>query len=298
MSATKSSDFAFVPKVWQDHISAYFDRKMVVGQFAMRDNTLTQAPGTTVNFPYFKKIGAAEEPDEDSGLAVDKLQDDSFSCTVKEVAKAVGVKKRALRTSAATQDRIFSEVQDQIARVHAEKVDADLIAEMNTVGNYADGFVATGTGDLAKITNIANGKILGFGDKHDQSVAIFMHSFCFLDLLTDGTAGFLKADAVDPFWGAPGFMGRLLGMALFTVDSMPRAADIGGKQVYYSFIVKQNPYGLIMAEAPEMEQDYDMLHREYLFAGCQYYGVKAFHGKVSADDKRIVRSKFATSISA
>lgn len=298
MSATKSSDFAFVPKVWQDHISAYFVKKLAVGQFALMDNTLKQAPGTTVNFPYFKKIGAAEEPDEDSGLVVDKLQDDSFSCTVKEVAKAVGVKKRALRTSAANQDKIFSEVQMQIARVHAEKVDADLIAEMNTTGNYSAGFVGTATTDLAKITNIANGKIVGFGDRHDESVAIFMHSFCLLDLLTDPTSGFLKADAIDPFWGTPGFMGRILGMALFTNDSMPRAADISGKQAYYSFILKSNPYGLIMAEAPEMEQDYDMLHREYLFAGCQYYGVKAFHGKVSADDKRIVRNLFCTSISA
>src|SRR3990172_9965833 len=115
MGATKSSDFAFVPKVWQDHVQAYFDRKLIVGQFAMRDNTLTAAPGDTVTFPYFKKIGDAEEPDEDSGLTVDKLQDDSFSCTVKEVAKAVGVKRRALRTSATTREKIFGEVQSQIA---------------------------------------------------------------------------------------------------------------------------------------------------------------------------------------
>lgn len=298
MGATQSSDFVFVPKVWQDHVQAYFDRKLVVGQFAMRDNTLTGAPGDTVNFPYFKKIGAAEEPDEDSGLTVDKLQDDSFNCVVKEVSKAVGVKKRALRKSATTQEKIFGEVQSQIARVHAEKVDADLIAEMNTSGNYSDGFVATADTDLAKITNIAKAKVLGFGDKHDQSVAIFMHSFCYLDLLTDPTAGFLKADANDPFWGVAGFVGRLLGMALFTLDTMPRAADISGKQVYYSFIIKENPYGIITAEAPEMESDYDLLHREHLFTGGQYYGVKAFHGKVAADDKRIVRSKFATSIAA
>ena len=117
-------------------------------------------------------------------------------------------------------------------------------------------------------------------------------------MLTDSTAGFLKADANDPFWGAPGFMGRLLGMGLFTLDTMPRATDVSGKQAYYSFVVKQNPYGIITAELPEMEQDYDMLHREYLWSGCQYYGVKAFHGKVSADDKRICRNLFVTSVDA
>lgn len=298
MGATKASDFAFEPKVWGEHTQAYFDRKLVVGQFAMKDNTLVSEPGMTVNFPYFKKIGAAEEPDEDSGLTVDKLQDDSFSCTVKEVAKAVGVKKRALRKSATGQDKIFGEIQSQIARVHAEKVDADLITEMNTVTNYGLGFVAAANTDLAKITNIAKAKVLGFGDKHDQAIAIFMHSFCYLDLITDPTAGFLKADANDPFWGVAGFVGRLLGMAMFTLDTMPRASDIGGKQAYYSFIIKENPYGVIHAEMPDMEHDYDMLAREHVFAGCQYYGVKAFHGKVSADDKRITRSLFATSIDA
>lgn len=298
MGATKSSDFTFVPKVWSDHVSADFDRKMIVGKFAMRDRTLTAAPGDTVTFPFFKRIGAAEEPAEDSGLAVDKLQDDSFTCTVKEVAKAVGVKKRALRTAAAKRERIFSECQDQIAQVHAEKVDADVISLMNTSGNYAAGFVGTATTDLAKITNIARGKILAFGDKQDQAVAMFVHSYHFLDLLTDSTAGFLKADANDPFWGMGGFQGRILGMALFTLDTMPRASDISGKQAYYSFIIKANPYGIMTAEEMEMEQDYDMLHREYVFAGSQYYGVCGFHAKVAATDLRVCRNLFCTSIDA
>lgn len=82
MGATQSGDFAFSPKVWQEHISAYFDKKLVFGAYALQDNTLTAAPGETVNFPYFKAIGAAQEPAQDEGLAVDKLQDDSFSATV------------------------------------------------------------------------------------------------------------------------------------------------------------------------------------------------------------------------
>lgn len=298
MGATVKADINFEPKVWADHVSAYFDRKMVVGQYALRDSTLQAAPGETVNFPFYKKIGDAEEPAEDQGLAVDRLQDDSFSCTVKEVAKAVGVKKSALRKSADRREGIFSEIQQQIARVHAEKVDKDLITEMNTSGNYVAGFVAAAASDTAKITNIINGKIVGFGDKHDQAVAIFMHSFCLLDLLSDSTAGFLKADATDPMWGISGFAGRLLGMAVFTLDTMPRASDIGGKQVYHSFAIKANPYGIIQAEMPDMEMDYDQLHREYVFSGVQWYGVKAFHAKVSADDKRILRSTFATSINA
>lgn len=299
MGSTRAADFAFSPKVWQDHISAYFDKKLTVGNFALRDGTLKGEPGNVIDFPYFKAIGDAEEPDEDSGLSVDKLQDDSFSCTIKEVAKAVGVKKRALRKSAAHRERIFGEAQSQIARVHAEKVESDVIAEINTTGNYVAGFVGTNsTTDLCKVSNLANGKITAFGDKHDQIVAHFLHSFHELDLLTDTTAGFLKGDALSPFWGMPGFRGMLLGAPVFVTDQLPRLTDISSKKVYAAFSIKANAFGIMQAEEMEMEMDYDMLHREYVFAACQYYAVKAFHGKVATNDLRIARHEFITSIGA
>ena len=299
MGATRAADFAFEPKVWQDHIAAYFDNTLTFGQVALRDRTLVGEPGMVVNFPYFKAISAAEEPDEDSGLTVDKLQDDSFSCTVKEVAKAVGMKKRALRKSAARREAIFSEAQRQIARVHAEKVESDIITEINTTNNFVAGFVGTdSTAHLAKISNIANGKIRAFGDKADQAIAIFMHSFHELDLLTDSTAGFLKADANMPFWGMPGYRGKLLGMDVFVSDLCPRLTDISSKRVYAAFTVKANAFGIMQAEELDFEDDYDLLHREYVVAAGQYYGVKSFHAKIASNDYRIARHEFITSISA
>lgn len=300
MGATQSSDFSFVPKVWQDHISAYFDKKLVFGAYALQDNTLTSAPGETVNFPYFKAISEAEEPSQDQGLAVDKLQDDSFSATVKEVGKAVGFKKKALRVSAARSERIFSEAQDQIARVHAEKIDADLITEINTSGNYVAGLVASTTGEVANVNNINTARIMGFGDKSDQAVAIFMHSAHLLSLLNDSTAGFLKADAMpeQSRMNVPGWMGKLLGMDVIVTDQVPRVTDISGKRSYACFIVKRNAYGFMTAENMDLEKDYDILHREWVLAATQWYAVKAFHAKIASNDYRIVRSEFCTTLSA
>ena len=300
MGATQSSDFSFSPKVWQDHISAYFDKKLVFGAYALQDNTLTQAPGETVNFPYFKAIGAAQEPSQDEGLSVDKLQDDSFSATVKEVGKAVGFKKKALRVSAARQERLFSEAQDQMARVHAEKIDSDLVTELNTSGNYVAGLVAATTSDVANINNINVARIQGFGDKADQAVAIFMHSYHFLSLLNDSTAGFLKADAMPQASRVqvPGWMGKLLGMDVVVTDQVPRVTDISGKKAYACFIVKRNAYGFMTAENMDIERDYDILHREWVMAATQWYAVKGFHAKIATNDYRVVRSEFCTAISA
>ena len=62
MAATLSTDFVFSPKVWKEHVAAFFRDQLVFGAIADRDDSLSQQPGTTINFPYFKSIGDAEEP--------------------------------------------------------------------------------------------------------------------------------------------------------------------------------------------------------------------------------------------
>jgi hypothetical protein len=288
MPATVAADFAFTPKVWQDHIMAYFDRKLVYGAFALRDDSLTQSPGLTQNFPYFKKIGAAQKPSEDEGLLVDNLTDDSFNVTVQELSKAVGVTKNAFKSSAARTERIIAEVQEQIGRVMAEQVDQDLYNEFATAGNYTSGFAAAAAGDTMNIRTLNKGKILAFGDKHKDSQVVFMHSLQWLDMLSDTTAGFLVANALDPMFMVEGFEGRLSGMAIITTDTVGKntGGQVGGKDTYDSFIHKANAYGFMTKQEMELESDYDLLHRQWVFAGDQWYGVKSFHAKISADFKK------------
>ena len=96
MAYTESSDILFNPVVWKDHIQAYFRTLLVWGQSATRFDDLTQGPGETLTWPFFKKVGAAEEPAEASSLSVDALGDDSFTSTVKEVGKAIGFTDKSL----------------------------------------------------------------------------------------------------------------------------------------------------------------------------------------------------------
>lgn len=288
MAATLSSDFVFEPKVWKDHIMAYFDRKMIYGALALRDDTLTREPGETVNFPYFKQIGPAEEPAEDEGLNVDNLSDDSFSSTVKEVGKAVGIKKKAFKKSAASEERNVSEIQRQLARVHAEKIDQDLLTEISLASSH-QAVAATVAADTMSIRRVWRGKVEGFGDKHEQAIAIQMHSLQLLDLMTDTTTGFLKADATDPMFGQAGFEGRLAGMAVFVSDTIPQGPQVGGKDTYYAFLHKLDAYGLLMKQDMELESDKDILAREWVFTSNQWYAVKSFHAKINALDKKTVR---------
>lgn len=292
MAATVSSDFAFVPKVWADHVSAYFNRLLVYGAFALQDHTLISQPGDTQNFPYFKAIGAAEEPAELASLSVDSLQDDSFSCVVKEIGKAVGIKKKAFKKSAARSERIISEIQAQIGRVMAEKVDGDLVTEIFADANSTSGFLATGATDLMNVRNLARAKLVAFGDRHKDSAVVFMHSLQFLNLMTDSTAGFLVATSNDPAFLVQGFEGRMLGMAIVTVDTVPlhgSPTQIASLDAYRATIHKPNSYGIMLKQDMEMESDYDILSRQWVFTGDQWYGVKSFHAKIAALDKKAAR---------
>lgn len=304
MGATKSTDVAFVPKVWSDHINAYFDRKMALGQLAVVDKTLQGAPGETVTFPYFKAIGAAQEPAQDEGLEVEALQDDTFSCTVKEIGKAVGWKDKARRKSAANKGGIKdngkqeAEAQRQISKVFAEKVDSDIITCINTDGAYTDGFVGTtAASHTANAQRLLQSKITAFGDKSGDAIAVAMHSQDYLRMMNDSTVGFMKADANHPFYNVPGFMGTILGMSLFVLDTMPAVSGgIDSKKAWYHFIFKANPFGIYMAEDMQPEMDRDILHRETIVAATMWYGVLSLHAKIASTDYRIARGAFTTDL--
>jgi N4-gp56 family major capsid protein len=310
MAATVEADFTFEPKVWQDHVMAYFDRLLVYGAFAFRDNTLTQEPGLTVNFPFFNQIGDAQEPGESEGLEVDNLSDDSFYATVKEVAKAVGIKKKAFKKSAASRERNISEAQMQIARVMAEKVDKDLIAEIATAGNFTAGFTATAASHVCNVANLMEAKVVAFGDKHSQAYVTFMHSRHFLDLARSGAVvevtaapvttitaggGFLQGDSNDQEILVTGRKGQLLGMTIVEVDTVGTVSTIDSASAYPAWIHKPNSYGIMMKQDMEVDSDYDLLHREWVFTGNEWYAVKSFHAKVSADDKRTAKAIFTIS---
>ena len=288
--ATKSTDFAFEPKVWSDHIMAYFDDKLVYGAFALTNDELkADGTGLSVNFPYYKAVGDAEEPEEDESLTVDNLSDDSFSATVFEVGKAIGVKKKAFKASADKVEGILAEAQRQLARVHAEKVDAKLNTEITTSANYALGFQAAAAADVMTVKNLLKAKVIAFGDKHDESVICFMHSLQWLDMMSQDANGFLKADANDPMSAIKGFMGRIFGMAIVVVDSCKKnisGSQIDSKDNYLAHFHKVNSYGIMWKQDMEMDEDKDILARQRLYTSNQWYAVKSFHGKVSALDKK------------
>jgi hypothetical protein len=269
---------------------------MGLGQLAIVDNTLESEPGETVNFPYYKNIGAVQKPAEDEGLSVDRLQDDAFSCTVYEVGKAVGWKDKNKRKSA--QKAPEDEAMRQLGERFAENLDGELIELINVDGNYVQALTSADGTDTLTIQKLLNHNITAFGDKSEKTIAYAMHSFHWLDIMSAGGSGFLVKTDNDPFNGLPGFKGRILNCALFVLDTLPRLTDIGAKKTYPVFSFKAQPFGVYKANDLQVERDRDILHRENIIAATMWYGLCSLHAKVHANDLRVARSSFATSKAA
>ena len=287
MPATISTDFVFEPLVWQDHIRAYFDRKLVLGAIALKNDELMSAPGTTTNFPFYRAIGAAEEPAETAALTVDNLSDDSFSATVREIGKAVGFTSKSFKVSAAKTEQNIMEATQQMGRVHAEKVDADILTEMQLPTSSVAVTATKGAGTAntgASIRAINEIKVKAFGDKHTDAMALQINSLDMLSIMNDTTAGFLQMDSNSPFFRTPGYQGTMLGLNVFEVDSIPAGS---------CFIHKVNPYGLIYKQEMELESDKDILARQWVFASTEWYAVKSFHAEVNALDLKSTKGTFA-----
>lgn len=300
MPATSSGDIGFIPQVANDHIQGYFNDHLVMGAFAQKNTTLKDdaKAGETITMPFYKTIGAVEKPGENDSLTVDKLEDSSFSATVAEVGKAVGFKDAALIKNGDSKSNTYEEATRQIGRVQAEAVDNDLITEATANGNFELGYQAGAAGDVCNVQNLLRGKITGFGDKESEAQVLILHS---QHIITFGVELFTKMlvkDANDPYNKIPGFKGRILDMAVVVTDKMPRVADVGGKRVFSALILKADAYGFIVKQDMLLESDRDILARETVIAATQWYAVKAFHGKVSANDKRICKMNFATEMAA
>ena len=301
---TLPADFKFEPKVWSDHIKAFFDHALKLGAYAVKDDTLENnaRSGMTINFPFFKSIGPAETPKPNVSLIPDAISDDSFQCSVFEAGKAVAATTAAELSSAATKTDISAEIMRQMARVMAEKVDDLLNDEIHSYNRKAKGVigadrtkydnmimttVATQAGDTMEPAKILQAKLLGFGERSEDAKVVFMHPAVFLDLQSHKESGFLKADANSPYNMISGAVGKMFNMDIVLSERCKKLPDqIGGKDAYVTHIHKANSFGIIQKQSVLVKHDEDILARTKLFASTQWFGVKSFDRKNHVKDNK------------
>ena len=327
MAATMAANFTYVPQIAEGHISAYFRRELVIAKLAWRpgNNKFPSTPGNTITFPYWSKISAAADGVENVNVDIDNLGDASFTATAKEITKGVGITDTALKKMGATHAEWEAETHRQIARVLAEKVETDVWEELNKSASHDDlstdvaalslasafqgdkGANTTAYADqLCNIRKLSDGLTEAFGDKRGEAAAIILHSQHYKDIETDAQAGFLKADADDPMYKIPGFVGRAAmfwGLPFFINDNVQDAGDVrisdsGGAtqdyKTYNAVFLKKDAFGLMIKQMPKIEYDRNIRQRQDFMVATQWYAVRTFHKVISTDDVRAAYKRFAT----
>ena len=198
-----------------------------------------------------------------------------------------------------------------------KKVDKDLVGVLSTAANRTVGrtqatsfTISSAFGsdkgydqssivsERANVRSIRKYLNSVFGDKADEVMALVIHSAHETDMITDATAGLLKADAISPFSGMKGFQGVLFGKyALVINDNVPEGSDVtitdsaSMTQKYKSFNIvamKADPYGLMVKkDTGNMEAARNMLQRRDIYMATKWYATTGLHKKISTDDERV-----------
>ena len=325
MPITKKADFNFTNQIKTNHISAYWRKKLFWAQLAFKIRKNFQGvPGETVTVPYFNSLGVAQKPAENDRVSVDKFGDQSFAGTVYEVAKAFGVTDAGRIRMGVSDDVWEREGFAQQARVMAELVDADCLSvikqtstpaghdKVRTLADFtiSTAFTALKGADTASflskqcnIRSVRQDLTNSFGDRNMECIAMVMHSQVLKDLEVEDKAGFLKADANDPFSPMTQYRGRLLSRATFELDNTFQGADItvtdsaSATQKYKSWMnlyLKQDPFIMMIKRDPSSESARDMLGRQDLFMATQWYAFVTLHKRISTEDVRVGAAQYLT----
>ena len=323
---TVKGSFSFVPQIAERHVSGFFRDRLIMGRLATTPpvNEFPTQRGGVITFPYYNTIGDAEDGVEATKPTRDTLGDNSFTAEIKEIVKSISITSTAEKYMGMSREYWDVEATKQMGRVFAEKVEKDIWAELGKSTSHMDltspskdvtitrAFAGDDKGQSAltdqkcNIRAIAEALTEAFGDRRNECKAVVLHSEHYKDIETDEKAGFLKADANDPFYKIKGFVGRssfLFNLAFFINDGVPAGSNItvtdtaSATQDYKTYnmvMIKNNSYGFIPKQRPLIMYDSDIEARVDFMVGTQWYAVKSFHQAVSTEDNRIAYKRFTT----
>lgn len=123
------------PEVMAPMISAKIEDAIVATPFAKADNTLAGQPGSTITVPRYKYIGAAEDVAEGVAQGETTLESDSDTYTVKKAVKDIILTDEAVLSAYGNP---VGEANSQLGKSIADKVEADIIDELQTAALIKD----------------------------------------------------------------------------------------------------------------------------------------------------------------
>lgn len=265
-----------VPELFADAINAALPVSLRVGRVATDFTEMVPeitSIGDTVHFPTFNRISDAEEMTTGTALTPDRVNMTDNTATVKQTGKAVSVyDAEALSIKGAVLDNMAT----QIAEVMNEKVEKDLVSEMDSNAVYKSPVAAA---DKITSDEIQEGMKL-FKDKRDSSsfAGILINSrlvpsFMSMPEFVDSTKTFQQNGNGVIEDGVLGFYYQIP-VIVTDVNTYDDTAS-----ECKTYIVKKNALGKIVKRDINVEEQRQILAKKTDIAADTLYAVKLIDSK-------------------
>ncbi|RYI25193.1 N4-gp56 family major capsid protein [Bacillus infantis] len=248
MAQTKAIDLVN-PEVMEDAISAKLEKAIRFAPFARVDSTLVGQPGDTITRPRYAYIGAAEDLVEGVPMDPAKLSMSTTQVTVKEAGKAVAVTENAILTNL---DGTVAEAENQIQLSLADKIEIDYLATLGTTQLSFPG-TATSANNIIDAVDV-------FNDEDEGNYVLFINNKDYTKLVKSlfNVGGDVAKAAL-----TKAQVSELVGVK--DIVKTKRLAE------GTAFLQKQGAVEIVFKKRVSVNKDYDILAREVVLAGNQYY---------------------------
>jgi N4-gp56 family major capsid protein len=248
MAQTKAIDLVN-PEVMEDAISAKLPQAIRFAPFARIDDTLENQPGDTITRPRYAYVGPAEDLVEGVPMDPAKLSMSTSQVTVKEAGKSISLTEKSILTNL---DGTIENAENQIKMSLADKVEIDYLA---TLGSTALSFNGTATSATAILDAVDV-----FGDEDEEDYILFINNKDYTKLVKSllnvggevGHTALTKAQ-----------VSELVGVK--EIVKTKRLAE------GTSFLQKPGAVEIVYKRRVNVNKDADILAREVILAGNQYY---------------------------
>jgi len=249
------------PEVFADVISAELPNAIRFSPLATVNTDLVGQPGSTLNFPAWSYIGAAEDVAEGEPIPLDAMSQTQKGVQVKKAGKGVEITDEAALSGLGDP---VGEANRQLLASIADKVDNDLI-------EAAQGATQT-TEDLTSVAGLTEAiNVLGLENPADSAV-----------VLSPADANTLLADARGIGAGSDVMANNLITGANFNVlgvQVVPSNKIADGE----GLLVAQGALALVLKRDAQVETDRDIVNKTTVITADQHFSAYLY------DETKVVK---------
>ena len=243
------------PEVFAELISTGLPNAIRFSPLATVNRELVGQPGSTLNFPAWVYIGAAEDVAEGAPIPLDEMSQTQTPVAVKKAAKGVEITDEAVLSGLGDP---IGEANRQLLLSIADKVDDDLI-------EAAQGATQT-TADLTTVEGLMNAiNVLELEDPTQAAV-----------ILSPADAAKLLADARAEGAGSDVMANQLITGANFTVLGVQVVSSnkivAGG-----GMLIAQGALALVLKRDAQVEADRDIIKKTTVITADEHYAAYLYN---------------------